>query len=153
MTMSNPVTKAVIAALALVALAAQQDLPQRPPGRFQATTKGLLKGTVAGDVSASAFRDGHREIYLQMDSSQMMATGILVSLQVTLPAGKAGPSFRLQVEDIRTHKLSTPPATGTLDLKGTSMFSGSFSVTSTDTATPLTLSGSFDKAPLVQAIE
>ena len=41
--MSSPTTRPgfrALLALALVALAAQQDLPQRPPGRFQATTKG-----------------------------------------------------------------------------------------------------------------
>lgn len=149
----NPVLKPAIAALSLVILTAQQDLPQRPPGRFQATTTGLLKGTVAGDVSATAFRDGRREIYMQLDSSQMLAIDIMLSLQVTLPPGKATPVFRLQVENLKTQELSYPAATGTFELKGTSMLSGRFAVASTATATPLTITGTFDKAPQVTAIE
>jgi hypothetical protein len=149
MTAKTALFKAAVAALGLILLTAQQDMPLRPPGRFIATTTGLLKGTIAGDVSASLFRDGHRELYLQLDSAQMMATDIMVSVQVTLMPGKPAPSFRLRVENLKTHALTYPSATGTLDLKGRDLLSGRFMVTSTD----LTLTGILDNAPVVPAIE
>jgi hypothetical protein len=149
MTAKTALLKAAVAALGLILLTAQQDMPLRPPGRFTATTAGLLKGTIAGDVSASIFRDGHREIYLQLDSSQMMATDIMVSVQITQAPGKSAPSFRLQIENLKTHQLTYPAATGTLDLKGRDLLSGRFTVTSAD----LTLTGTLDKAPVVPAIE
>jgi len=149
MTAKTALLKAAVAALGLILLTAQQDMPLRPPGRFTATTVGLLKGTIAGDVSAATFRDGHREIYLQLDSAQMMATSIMVSVQITQGPGKATPAFRLQVENLKTHQLTYPAATGTLDLKGRDLLSGRFTVTSAD----LTLTGTLDKAPVVPAIE
>jgi hypothetical protein len=149
MTAKTALFKAAVAALGLILLSAQQDMPLRPPGRFTATTTGLLKGTIAGDVSASTFRDGHREIYLQLDSSQMMQTDIMVSVQITQTPGKPTPTFRLQVENLKTHQLTYPAATGTLDLKGRDLLSGRFTVTSAD----LTLTGTLYKAPVVPAIE
>lgn len=153
MTANSTVLKATIAALGLLLLSGQQDMPLRPPGRFSATTTGLLKGTITGDISVSTFRDGHREIYLQMDSSQMMATNIMISLQVTLPVVRTAPVFRLQVENLKTHQLSYPAATGTLALKGRDLLTGSFTVTSTDKTLPLTLTGTLDNAPVVPAVE
>ena len=149
MTAKTALFKAAIAALGLTLLSAQQDMPLRPPGRFTATTTGLLKGTIAGDVSVSKFRDGHLEIYLQLDSAQMMATDIMVSVQVTLTPGKPAPTFRLQIENLKTHQLTYPAATGTLDLEGRDLLSGRFTVTSAN----LTLNGTLDKAPAVPAVE
>lgn len=149
MTTKTPLFKVAAATLGLLLLTAQQDMPLRPPGRFTAITTGLLKGTIAGDVSMSTFRDGRRELYLQMDSRQMMATDIMVSVQVTFPPAKSPPAVRLQVENLKTHALTFPAATATLDLKGRDLLSGRFTITSPN----LTLSGTLDRAPVVPAIE
>ena len=153
-------TKAVMAALSLVLLSGQQDVPLRAPGRFFAATQGALKGTIAGNISGTSFKDGTRELYWSLDSTQMMATGTMLSITVRVPKGSNAASLvlnsgntRLVLETLATHVLSTIAAEGRLEVRGSNLLRGKFSLSSTDKGRPLTLTGTFDQAPVVPGLD
>ena len=103
--------------LSLLLLTAQQDIPLKSPGRFEATATGLLKGRIQGDISGTNFANGRTEIYLAIDSLIMMSQKIMVSAVITLPAGKlkfplllTPSNTRLQIEMLETQELFIVPA-------------------------------------------
>lgn len=145
-----------IAIVSLLLLPAQQDIPLKGPGRFQATATGLLKGNIEGDIAGTKFANGQTEIYVMIDSLIMMSQNVMVSAVIHLPAGKpvspmklTPSNFRLQIEKLNTQELLVVPATGTLELKGRGLIDGKFTISSSDAKAALSISGVFQKAPII----
>lgn len=147
----------VIASLLL--LTAQQDLPVKGPGRFQATATGVLKGKLEGNIAGTVFADGRTEYYVMIDSHIMMSQNVMVSAVISLPAGKqvfpqqlTPSNTRLQIEKLDTQELLIVPATGTIEMRGRDLVDGKFTITSSDARATLNISGEFQKAPIIPGI-
>lgn len=145
---------------ALFLLAAQDGLPLRPHGRFTAELTGVSPGTINGDASAERQGDGSLRIFLGQDSSQMMSTDRLLTVTLAVPGGKGKRSLAiatgnasLMLQDLKTLQRSTVPGEGTITLEGRDMLEGSFSLRATVGGKPVSLTGKFEKAPLVAAID
>lgn len=154
-------TRIVLTALtALFLLTAQDGLPLRPHGRFTAEVTGGWSGTIAGDASAERQRDGSLRIHFVQDSSQMMATDRLLMVTLALPEGKrkrtqviAPGKASMMLQDLKSLERTIISGEGILTLQGRDMLEGSFTLRATVGGKPVSLSGKFEKAPLVAAID
>jgi hypothetical protein len=147
----------IAATLPLLSL---QDVPLRGPGQFTATSSGIVTGQIAGDASATVFRNRMRELYLQLNSDQMMKLKTMIAVTVTLPVGAGtfpldGRSAQASVswERMATHARQVVPATGSITVTGTDLLSGRFTLSATSGTEKLTLTGSFEKAPVLPALD
>ncbi len=149
-----------LVAAASVLLTAQQDAPLRGPGRFTATAAGVLSGTVSGDASVTKFQDGRRELYLMLNSDQMMARSMMISATIRLPASAGMHTLKpptgytlIRWENLTAHTGKSALATGTIEFKGKDVLSGKFSITATAGAETMTLTGIFEDAPIIKGID
>jgi hypothetical protein len=143
----------------LLLLQAQQDIPLKGPGRFQATATGLLKGAIQGDISGTKSANGSIEIFVAIDSLIMMSQNVMVSAVISLPAGKLSfpmkltpANTRLQIEKLDTQELLIVPASGFIEMKGRDLVDGRFAITSSDAKAALDISGEFRKAPIIAGL-
>jgi hypothetical protein len=154
-------TKTIITAvLSIFLLTAQDGMPLRPHGRFNAEATGAMSGPITGVVSAEIQRDGSMRLYFGQDSSQMMKTDRLLTIAIAAPPGKGKRNLKLakgkislMLQDLNTLERTMATADGTLALEGRDLLTGSFSVKATLGNRPLTLEGKFDKAPVVTALD
>lgn len=145
---------------ALFLLAAQDGLPLRPHGRFTAELTGAWSGTIAGDASAERHRDGSLRIHFGQDSSQMMATDRLLMVTLAIPDGKgkrtqviAPGKASMMFQDLKSLERKIIAGEGTLTLQGRDLLEGSFTLWATVDGKPASISGKFEKAPLVAAMD
>jgi hypothetical protein len=154
-------TKTIITAvLSIFLLTAQDGMPLRPHGRFNAEATGAMSGPITGDVSAEIQRDGSMRLYFGQDSSQMMKTDRLLTIAIAAPPGKgkrtltlAKGKVSLMLQNLNTLERTMATADGTLELKGRELLTGSFSLKATLGTRQLTLEGKFEKAPVVAALD
>lgn len=154
-------TKTIItAALSIFLLTGQDGMPLRPHGRFTAEATGAISGTISGDVSAERLRDGSMRLYLSQDSSQMMKTDRLLTVTIAAPQGKgrrtlglAKDKVSLMLQDLNTLVRTMAPADGKIAIEGRDLLTGNFSLKATLGNRPLTLEGTFDKAPVVSELD
>jgi hypothetical protein len=154
-------TKTILTAvLSIFLLTAQDGMPLRPHGRFNAEATGAISGPITGDVSAEIQRDGSMRLYFGQDSSQMMKTDRLLTVTIAAPQGKgkrtltlAKDKVSLMLQNLTTLERTVATADGTLALEGRDLLTGSFALKATLGNRPLTLKGKFEKAPVVTALD
>ena len=154
-------TKTIItAALSIFLLTAQDGMPLRPHGRFNAEATGAMSGPIAGDISAEILRDGSMRLYLGQDSSQMMNTDKLLTVSIATPPGKGKRTLTLvkgnvslMLQDLNSLERTMATADGTLTLEGRDLLTGSFALKAMLGNRPLSLEGKFENAPVVTALD
>jgi hypothetical protein len=138
-------------------LTAQQDMPLRGPGKFTAAATGIIAGTVTGDASVTKYKTGPRELHLLLNSDQEMSLNRMFSVTISLPAqGTLTPKpvkALLQWGNLTNHTRQSAPATGTIEFRGKDLLDGRFKLTATAGTETLSLSGTFEAAPVIDDVD
>ncbi len=138
-------------------LSAQQDMPLRGPGKFTATATGIISGTVTGDASVTKYKSGARELHLLLNSDQEMSLSRMFGVTISLPAKGALTTqvakAMLQWGNLTDHTRQSAPANCNIEFRGKDLLDGRFTVTATAGTETLSLTGTFERAPVINDVD
>jgi len=153
------------AAIAALPALADQDGPMRKAGSFAAKAEGAVGAAIKGDATVWQAKD-YTHLYLTLNSDQMMVLKTMISADLMWPsANGAGHHVVLETtarpavtaivswENLDTRARHAVAATGFIDFDAKDPMAGRFELTAKDGIETLKVSGTFENAPVIPALD